>query len=60
MTHQNYRYAAPVILVPHMYDLRYSVPHNPRICVFTRVANAKNTNKVISQNLTGTWLGHQA
>ena len=59
MTQQNDRHAAPVILVPHMYDLGHSVPRNPRISVFTRVASAKNTNKVISQNLIGTWLGHQ-
>ena len=60
MTHHDDRHAALVILVPHMYDLGHSAPRNPRLCVFTRVANAKNTNKVISQNLTGTWLGHQA
>ena len=60
MTHQNDRHAAPGILVPHMYDLRNVVPRKHRICDFRQVANAKNTNKVISQNLTGTRLGHQA
>ena len=60
MQHQNDRHVATVILVHHMYDLGHSVPRYPRIYDFTRVANAKNTNKVISQNLTGTRLGHQA
>ena len=60
MTHLNDRHFAPVILVPRMYDLGHFVPRNHRISDFTRVANAKNTNKAISLNLTGTRLGHQA
>ena len=60
MTHQNDHHVAPVILVPHMYDLGHAVPRNHMICDFTQVANAKNTIKAISQNLTGPRLGHQA
>ena len=60
ITHENDRHFAPVILVPRMYDLGPSVQRNHRICDFTRVANAKNTKKAISRNLTGTRLGHQA
>ena len=60
MTHQNDHRVAPVILVPHWYDLGHSVPRNHILCAFIRVANAKNTNKAIPQNLTRPRLGHQA
>ena len=60
MIHQNDHDVALVTLAPHMNDLGHSVPLNPRICDFTQVVNAKNTNKAISRNLTGTRLEHQA